>query len=134
MKRTVVFFLQAGVGGAERVTVTIAKMLDQKKFSVIFCLVGDSASTSSIENFIPNDYKVCHVKKTNTFFFICSLARVILKFNSDIVFSSMMYINTKILFLAPFFYKVKFIVRNNNYLYNTKIILKKSKKMIDILV
>ena len=38
--KKVIFFLPPALGGAERMTVNIAKMLDRERYEVVFCIVG----------------------------------------------------------------------------------------------
>ena len=57
MKRNkVIFFVTGGVGGAERVTLTIAKMLDKEKFSPAI-IVTDNGSCQ-LSQFMPADIPV----------------------------------------------------------------------------
>ena len=53
MKKKVLFFTHASTGGAERVTVTIAKMLPRDEYDVKFILMDKSKG--SLSNFIPNE-------------------------------------------------------------------------------
>ena len=115
--KKVLYFLQSGVGGAERVTVTIGKNLDREKFDVSFCLVGDAKGILNIENFIPKEYALLRIPKCRGFRLIHALKKIIAREKPDVIFSSITFVNTKLLALAPFFPKIKFIVRNNNYLY-----------------
>ena len=58
-KKKVLFFLPGTVGGAERITVTIAKMLPQDEFEVKFVVVG--RGLGDIVKFIPSDYPIIHL-------------------------------------------------------------------------
>jgi len=117
MKKKVLFFLQSGVGGAERVSVTIGKNLDREKFDVSFCLVGDAKGNLNIENFIPKEYALLRISKCRGIRLVLALKKIVLRERPDVVFSSITFVNTKLLALAPFFPKIKFVVRNNNYIY-----------------
>lgn len=125
-KKKVLMFLQSGVGGAERVTVTIGKNLDKEKFEVVFCLVGNVDKSVSIENFIPQGFSVLRLPKVTGLKLLFALKHVIKKEKPDVVFSSIMYVNSKLLACSFFFPKVKFVIRNNNYLYT----LTKSQKLL----
>lgn len=57
-KKKIIFFLQSGVGGAERMTVTIGKNLDTNKSEVIFYLLDRPLGTATIEKFIPKEYRI----------------------------------------------------------------------------
>lgn len=113
----VLFFLQFGVGGAERITATIGKSLDRSRFNVIFYLLDRPIGTSSIKDFIPSEYDIKMLPDAKGLGLVKELHRTLKIEQPDIVFSSMMYINTKLLALSPFYKRTKFIVRNNNYLY-----------------
>ena len=112
-------FAQSGVGGAERMSVTITKSLDRKKFEVVYYLVGptDDKEKAPLLAFIPNDLKVHCVAGSNSLFMIGKYLRILLKERPDIVFSSVININNKLLLLRNLFKKTKFIVRCDNYLY-----------------
>ena len=116
-KRKVCFFLQSEVGGAERISVLFGKSLDCNKFNVTFCLLERMSGSTSIRDFIPQGYTIRSIPDSRGFKLIQSLWKVLQDEKPDIVFSSMMYINTKLLALKWMFPKCRFIVRNNNYLY-----------------
>ena len=110
-KKEVLFFLPPTVGGAERMTVTIAKMLPQDEFDVKFVVVGKSLG--DIVKFIPNSYpiRLLHIKRIwygGTF----RIWSVIRDEKPDLVFSSLLYLNARLI-LASRFCKAKVIVRNN---------------------
>lgn len=56
MKKKVLFFTHASTGGAERVTVTIAKMLPKDKYETKIVMVDKTKG--NISNFIPEGYDV----------------------------------------------------------------------------
>lgn len=115
-KKKVLFFLQSGVGGAERMTVAIAKSLDVSKFNVIFYLL-ERSSGSSITDFIPKEYTIKNLPKAFRFKLVKQLEQVLQSEKPDIVFSSIFFINIRLLTLSVFHRKIKFIIRNDNYLY-----------------
>lgn len=125
MKNTVpkiIFFLMSAVGGAERMTVTFAKLLDKTKYNVLFYLL-DCGKDRQIEDFIPKDYPVFYLpfsfglssKTVKTFY------EVLKQEKPNIVFSSLTSINIRLLLLSPFFKSTKFVVRNNINLRNASI-------------
>ena len=128
MKKKVLFFLQSGVGGAERMTVTIAKSLSLANFDIVYYLVESINTSATIEEFIPHGSVIYRLKRGNVLFFLVNLFKTLKSEKPDIVFSSMMYLNTKLLALSCLFPKIKYIVRNDNYLYTLtriqKLILK----------
>ena len=112
----------SGVGGAERMTITFAKQLDNTKYDVVFCVL-ESKNDNKIEVFIPNGYPIIHIpfsfglnpKVVWTFY------KVLKKEKPDIVFSSLISINFRLLLLAPLFRDTKFVVRNNINLWSPSI-------------
>lgn len=110
-KRKVLFFTPPSCGGAERMTVFIAKMLPRNQFDVTIVIVG--MDMGDIGKFIPSDYniKLIRLKKIwhGGFFKIWNTIRIE---KPDIVFSSLLYLNTHII-LSAIFFKTKVIVRNN---------------------
>lgn len=138
MKKKVLFFLQSGVGGAERVTVTIAKYLDTTKFEVKFCIVDRPLGKTTIDVFIPAQYSKVRIPNVKGLKQLRALYGVLRCEKPDFVFSSIMHTNTKLLALSVFFPKIKFIVRNNNYVYTLskkqKFILKYTYCMADVVV
>lgn len=118
-KRKILVFAQSAVGGAERMSVTITKTLDRTKFDVVYYLVGPVANNGKapLQEFIPNDLTVHCVKGGNPLFMIVKYFCILLKERPNVVFSSVLNINNKLLLLKNFFKKTKFVVRCDNYLY-----------------
>ncbi|MCR4769933.1 MAG: glycosyltransferase [Bacteroidaceae bacterium] len=122
-RKKIIFFLMSAVGGAERMTVTFAKQLDVSKYEVVFYLI-DYKTNSGILDFIPKAYRVCHL--SNSSFgvnptSVWQFYKVLKKEKPDIVFSSLISINFRLLLWKPLFRKVCFVVRNNTYLKKTSI-------------
>lgn len=113
MKRKVLFFLFGGVGGAERMTLTIAKMLPLERYEVKFVVCG---RLKDIYNFLPAGYDVLTIEWHNIHVFPrIRLANVIHKEKPDFVYSSTMQLNV-LLLQAAHWMQVKCIVRNDNML------------------
>ena len=120
-KRKILFFLPSSVGGAERMTITIAKMLPRNLFNVKFVIVHKSMG--DIINFIPKEYGIIHIPIHNIYCFATlRIMRVICKEKPDVVFCSLMYLNTRII-IASKIYGVKVIIRNNNLLSRNSFLL-----------
>ena len=111
-KRKVLIFVLSGVGGAERVSVTIGKNLDADLFDVYYYAVGPWEC--KISDFIEPARFKGHLRYSNPFKLLVCLYKIIRKESPDIIFSSVMYISTKLLLLQPLFSKIKFIVRSEN--------------------
>lgn len=139
-KKKVIFFLQSCVGGSERVTVTIGKLLDVNKFEIVFCKVvkGVLAEKNSIDYFIPTSSRTINISAKNGADMVLSLVDVLRRENPDIVFSSIFSINTKLLLVSRFFKKTRFIIRCNNYLYTLskiqQVLLKLTYKYADAII
>lgn len=112
MKKVLVF-LPGGVGGAERMSVNIARFLPVEQYLVKFVIVGKNDNIRAI---LPSGYEVIHLAIHNIWCFpIIRFLRLINREKADFVFSSVMYINIRLLIAAKFS-GVKAIIRNDNYL------------------
>ena len=106
----ILFFLFGGVGGAERMTVNIGKMLPKNRYEVKFVVCGREGK---ILNFIPSDYEVIHIPWLNIHVFPRTrIGLVIHRERPDFVFSSIMGLNVLLLQVAGLF-RVKCVVRND---------------------
>lgn len=113
MKKTVLFCVSPNCGGAERVTLTIAKLLDLNKFDIKIVIIGKSKG--EIVDFIPDYFDIIHVKTRNIWdFTICKLVNLFRKIHPDIVFCSLMYLSTRVIVAAKIVDNIKIIIRNNN--------------------
>ncbi len=116
--KTYLFFAQDGVGGAERVMVTIANILADKGNNIRFILIRNKNSkSSSLSTLIEGRFKYERIIWRGQVQLLKELYRGIQKNNPEVIFASAMHINQRLLLLKPFFSGCKFIVRNDNYLY-----------------
>ena len=115
-KKKVLFFLPPTVGGAERMTVTIAKMLPQDEFEVKFVVVGNTLG--DIVKFIPESYET-YLLRIHGLWDLCTLRRANLlrKEKPHAAFASLMYLNARVVWASKLF-GVKTIIRNNIDFYN----------------
>lgn len=115
-RRKVLFFLPPTVGGAERMTVIIAKMLPQDEFEVKFVVVG--MSLGDIVKFIPHEYEVSLLRIHGLWDF-CTLRimNLLRKEKPHVVFASLMYLNARVIWASKLT-GAKSVVRNNIDLYN----------------
>lgn len=112
-KKKVLFFLPGGVGGAERITITIGSMLPKEEYEVKFVVVGRKTNILKI---LPEGYEVIRLKIHNKYCApITRIMQVMLKEKPAFSFSSIMYLNIRVL-IASKLMGVKCIVRNDNYL------------------
>ena len=112
-KKKVLFFLPGGVGGAERMTLTIGGMLPRKEYEVKFVIVGTKTDVLKI---LPEGYDVIHLKIHNKYCApITRIMAIMIREKPDFSFSSIMYLNVRVL-IASKLLGVKCIIRNDNYL------------------
>lgn len=137
MKKKVFFFLPNTVGGAERMTINIAKMLDQDDNSIHFVIVGKSLGR--IEELIPHRYRISllYVKKIWHLGTV-KLIKCLYENRPDIVFSSIMYLNARLVFASKIVGNIKTIIRNDNSLNIisgvTKLLIKIAYPMADVII
>lgn len=115
-KKKVVFLIQNGVGGAERMAFAMAKMLPKDSFRVTFVIVLRGGGTS-IKEFIPEGYSVVDIPDGNAIKIMWNLFKTVKRLKPDIVFSSAMYLSTKILPFKWLLRGTRFVIRCENYMY-----------------
>lgn len=112
-KKKVLFFLPGGVGGAERMTLTIGSMLPRNEYEIKFVIVGRKTDVFKI---LPKGYNVIHLNIHNKYCApITRMMAIIMREKPLFTFSSVMYLNVRVL-IASKLMGVKCIVRNDNYL------------------
>lgn len=110
-KKKVLFFLPPSVGGAERMTITIAKMLPQTEFEVKFVVVG--RTMGDIKKFIPDSYATRFIKVNYIWLGGTTLIwKIVREERPSIVFSSLLYLNARLILVSKIC-GTKVIVRNN---------------------
>ena len=113
MKKKVLFCIPPNCGGAERVTLTIAKLLDREQYDITIVIVGKKKG--EIVKSVPDYFDVVHVKIRNIWDFTTfRLVRLFRKICPDIVFCSLMYLNIRVLLAAKIVGNIRTIIRNNN--------------------
>lgn len=113
-KKNILFFTYAGVGGAERVTVTIAKKLRDAGNNVKIVLVYKKNECKLLK-FIPSDIPVIHCPVINIWACVTfRLAFILYKEKCDTVFSSNTTLNFRVINAAKIVGVKNIIVRNQN--------------------
>lgn len=113
MRKKILFFLIGGVGGAERVTITIAKLLDSSLFEIEFVVI--SAGNKDILNFIPNNYKTTVMEMRSLYYFsTLRLAKYLKQQQPYAIFCASPAINSRLIAAAKLVGGIKTIVRNSN--------------------
>lgn len=137
-KRKILFFINSDVGGAERMSVLISKILIKAGLEIIYVIIKNKDNAASITEFLPSGHKVFfvkaknHVEKLRLFYF------AIRDFQPNVVFSSHYSINDKVLLFKPFFRDVRFVIRSDNYYYTYsrvgKIIIQMTYWLADVMI
>lgn len=113
MLKTILCFMPGSVGGAQRMMITLVKFLDPKKFKVKIVIVQNKRG--NIVDFIPSNFEVIHLKIKNIWDFpITRMVRLIKKEKADYLFSSIFYLNLRVL-IASKILNVPVVLRNDNY-------------------
>ena len=109
-RKKILFFVPGSVGGAERMTVNIAKMLPPDQFEVHVAVVGKDAR---IMDFIPNNLETSHIigQKRHSFIIVYILWKI-LCYKPDVVFSSSVLLSPRVIFASRLSH-VKVIVRSS---------------------
>ena len=97
-KRKILVFTPGSVGGAERMSVLIGKLLPKEKFEVKYVVIGRSRD---IYNILPEGYEVDCIPVRNIYAF--STLRIwwkILKEKPDVVFASQVAYNPRVIIAA----------------------------------
>ena len=124
MAKKVLFFINSEVGGAERMSVLISKILIKGGLKVEYAIIKDKMTAASITDFLPHGYNVTYIKADNPADKIRIFYHTIKQHKPDVVFSSHLAINDKLLLLKPFFKEIKFIIGSDNYYATYRIVSK----------
>ena len=111
--KKVLFFVSASVGGAERVTVTLGKLLDKSNFIVKFVIFHDASD--EISAFIPPTTKKQYLEITNPYYNSTYRIYKCLKVERpDIVFCASPAFNSRLIIASKLIGNIKVVVRNSN--------------------
>lgn len=111
-KKKVFFFLSPFCGGAERMTITISKLLDMEKYDVRYVVVG--THLGEVVELLPkgSNAELIHIRNIYDFT-TCKIYRYLKKEKPHYVFCSLVYLNARIITAATRFSEIKIIVRCN---------------------
>lgn len=116
VKKTILIFIQNGLGGAERVQIEIARMLLNDGWHVEFCTISFEDG-NKIERFYPDNVGKDEIFARSQIGLLKDIYFKIKEAYPDVVFASAMHLNQRILMVSLLFPGIKFVVRNENYLY-----------------
>ena len=114
--KKILFFVQDGVGGAERMSALIGRELDSHSNDVCFCLIKRPLK-STITDFIPKHINRTYITGKNGLLCLFAMIWTIIRQRPSFIFSSVFNLNTKLLLSKIFFPGKRFIIRCDNYLY-----------------
>lgn len=119
MTKRALFFIQNGLGGAERVQIEIAQMLLSDNWMIDWAILckNENSSIEKILQFLPDAANIVKIPIDHQIKYLKCIYGAIRKVEPSVVFASAMHVNQRILLLSKLFPKIKFIVRNDNYLY-----------------
>lgn len=114
-RKKVLFFLPSSVGGAEKMSVNIAKMLDRSEYDPKFVIVG--RKKEPIASLIPEGYPCSLLYVYRIWDFgVCKISRLLRKEKPYAVFSSIMYLNVRVILAAVHIGNIKIVIRNDSSL------------------
>lgn len=107
-------FIPGSVGGAERVCVTIGKILIHAGFDVVFCI--ENRGITPIEQFIPSGInKKYYQHKRHSVFHLFKMAKLIRQEQPDVVFAPCRYLSRDVILAVKMARAdCKIIVRSDN--------------------
>lgn len=108
--KKIILFSQDGVGGAEKITSIIGNQLYKEGNKVLFCLVNCN-NKKSISGFLTKGVRIIKIFPKGVSHFVYKIFTILHKEQPDVVFSSVLNINNKVLLLKPLFPNTKFIIR-----------------------
>ena len=108
-RKKILFFTAGYVGGAERMTVNIAKMLPPDKFDVSMVVMG---SSFSITEFIPSSIRIKKLPFRKFNFLLFRILHLILQEKPDVVFASSVAVSPRVI-IASRLAKTKVITRSS---------------------
>lgn len=109
-KKKILIFIPGGVGGAERMSVLIGKILPRERYDVKYVVVG---RLRNIYNILPDGYAVDCIPVRNIYAF--STLRIwwkIMRENPDVVFASQVAYNPRVIIAAKLAGK-KVVIRSS---------------------
>lgn len=147
MREKILFFLMNGVGGCERITVTISNYFDLSKYDIKYVLVqnGDDA----ICHFMNPDLPIIRLPRRRIYLSTYPIYKILKKERPQVVFCASPAINARLIIAAKMLGGIRVVVRNSNmysferkdvrllmkmtYLFADKIILQQDEMREDLL-
>lgn len=136
--KKVLFIIPKGVGGAQKMSIQISKLLPKNIYFVKYVIVG-KRKDEDMSNLIENKALIRNLEILNVWDFLTlRLVKLIREEKPDIVFSSIMYLNIRVILAAKFIGGIKIVIRNDNMLetqrWDKLLMLKLTYKKADIII
>lgn len=114
--KKVLFVLPKGVGGAQKISIQISNLLPKEHYDIKYLIIG-KRNELDMSDLIENKALIQNLTVLNVWDFLTlRLIKLIRKEKPDIIFSSIMYLNIRVILAAKFVGGVKVIIRNDNML------------------
>ena len=141
IEKKVLFFINSEVGGSERMSVNISKMLPSDEFRIKYIVIKDvefKKSSTSVTDFIPEGSNVSFILARGHLDKVIKLYLAVKREKPDVVFASHYNINDKILFLKPLLRGVKIVIRAENsystFVDSKKFIIRHTYNKADVMI
>ncbi len=137
-KKKVLFFIPKGIGGAQKITILISSFLPKDLYDIRYIIVGKKKE-QDMTYLISNKSNIDYINIINAWDFLTiKIINKLKKYKPDIVFSSLMYLNARVIAAAKIVGNIKIIIRNDNMLkimrYDNLLLLKLLYKKADIII
>ena len=114
--KKVLFILPKDIGGAQKMTIVISQLLPKEQYNIKYLVVGKRNCTDMCY-LINGQSNIEYLNILNAWDFLTlRLVKILHKEKPDIVFSSLMYLNIRVILAAKIIGGIKVIVRNDNML------------------
>lgn len=118
--KKVLFILPKDIGGAQKMTIVISQLLPKEDYFVTYLVVGRKTH-NDMSYLISDKSKIKYLNIHNAWDFLTlRLVRILKEEKPDIIFSSLMYLNVRVIMAANIVGGIKIIIRNDNMLKNLR--------------
>lgn len=112
MKPKILFFLMNGVGGAERITITISNFFDRNSYDIKYVIVQDG--DDKVCQFINSEAPIIKMPRKRIYLSTWPIYRLLKQERPDIVFCASPAINARLILAARKAGGIRVVVRNSN--------------------
>ena len=112
MKPKILFFLMNGVGGAERITITISNFFDRNNYEIKYVVVQDG--DDKVMQFIRPEYPIIKIPRKRIYLSTWPIYRLLKQERPNIIFCASPAINARLIIAAKMVGGIRVVVRNSN--------------------